>query len=62
MRNILKELDEFNKTYILKKDNTDFMKIVEKGGERDNLNELQRYELDLNESYFEFKTDEKLFN
>lgn len=32
MRNILKELDEFNKTYILKKDNTDFMKIVEKGG------------------------------
>lgn len=61
MRNILKELDEFNKTYILKKDNTDFMKIVEKG-ERDNLNELQRYELDLNESYFEFKTDEKLFN
>lgn len=61
MRNILKELDEFNKTYILKKDNTDFMKIVEKGGERDNLNKLQRYELDLNESYFEFKTDEKLF-
>lgn len=60
MRDILKELDGINEAYILKIDNTNFMKIVEKEI-KDNLSKLQKYELDLNENNFPILDRQKLF-
>lgn len=61
MKDILKELDEVNKTYILKRVNCDLMKKVYEH-ELISLNKLQQYELVLNNNCFQVKTGEKLFN
>ena len=60
MRDILKELDEVNKTYILEEYKTNFMITVE-NEKRNNLSELQKYELDLNENNFPILDRQKLF-